>query len=176
MIEPTYYGFQPERQGRYIIGCERVHQVVDELDVLHREHWNETEVLYLNREMDVDYERYIHMEDNGQFLLFTVRDAEDDVRMVGNLIYFIGDSVHTKGYLQAKEDSFFLTKSARSGKLAMDVIKFAEKSLASVGIQSVGMSDKSPCGGRSLDKMMRRLGYKPVAVYYVKEVGNDETV
>lgn len=163
-----YFGFPPEGHGAYTIGLESIGNIVDEIRVLHQEHWDETEVLYKVRPMNPDYDTMVSYEASRRFILFTVRDADN--KLVGDLGYYLGLSTHHAGMLQAKEDFFFLTKDHRGGGTARHLLRYAEKCLVQCGVKLIGMTDKSPCGGKSLKPFLEGEGYTTVAMYYMKEV------
>ena len=171
--EPVYIGFTPVEYKNYFIGVEKIESILPEIRVLHGEHYGETEILYKEREMLVDYERYIALEQTSQFVLFTARHTSTG-SLIGHLMYFLGPAHHTKGILLAKEDAFFITKAHRGGQLAKMFLKFAEDCLLELGVGQIGMTDKSPCGGKSLKRLLEPLGYKPVALQYVKEIGLED--
>ena len=163
-----YYGFSAVQHGQYMIGLESIGEIIDEIRTLHQEHWDETEVLYLDRPMDPDYEMFVSYEGNRRFVLFTVRDENEN--LVGDLGYYLGLSTHHAGLLQAKEDFFFITKEHRGGGVAKHFLRFAEDCLTKLGVKLIGMTDKSPCGGKSLRPFLESEGYKAVALAYIKEV------
>lgn len=170
-IEPEvipYYGFSPEQHEGYTFGLEPMAKCVDEVRKVHQAHWDETEVLYLTRPMDPDYEMFASMEANRQFLFFSIRDAEGE--LVGNFGFYLALSSHFKGQLMAKEDFLFIHKDHRKGGLARAFYQYAEKCLIKLGVKLIGISDKAPCGGKSLKPLLSREGFKEVATVYVKEV------
>lgn len=168
IVSIKYYHANPVQYNGYVIGCESMENALEEIKHMHVTHWNETEILYLTRPIDIDYDRVIAIEKSNRLRLFTVRDSEGT--LVGNLMYYLGKSTHFKGMTQATEDSFFLYKHVRQGRLAIKLLKYAEDVLVAGGVQLIGMSDKGPCGGKSLAKMMNMLGYNPVSTNYIKEV------
>jgi len=163
-----YYGFRPETYKEFTFGLEPTEHCVEELRKIHTEHWNETEVLYLSRPMDPDYDSIISMEANRQFVLFTIRD--DSGTLVGNFGFYLALSTHFKNQLMAKEDFFFITKEHRGGGLARNFYQYAERCLVQLGVKLIGVSDKAPCGGKSLEPLLAKEGFKPVSTAYVKEV------
>ena len=167
-FSPKYYGFEPLIYKDYIIGAEPMVDCVDELRKIHEEHWDETEVLYLSRPMDPDYEYVSSMEANRQFILFTVRLPDGE--LIGNFGYYIAMSTHFKGSLMAREDFFFITKAHRGGGLASKFYQYTEECLKKLNIKLIGISDKAPCGGKSLKPLLSKEGFKEVATIYIKEV------
>lgn len=163
-----YYGFPTEIYKDIVIGLEPIKYCVDELRKIHQEHWDETEVLYLSRPMDPDYDYISSMEANRQFLLFTARDK--DGTLIGNFGYYIALSTHFRGQLMAREDFFFITKAHRGGGLARKFYQYTEDCLLKLGVKLIGISDKAPCGGKSLKPLLSKEGFKEVATIYIKEV------
>ena len=163
-----YFGFPPLGTNKYVIGLESISNIVDEIRHVHQAHWDETEVLYLDRPMNPDYDLFMAKEAERQFVLFTVRDTNGE--LIGDLGYFLGLSTHHEGMLQAKEDFFFINKQHRKSGIATQLLQYAETQLKELGVKLIGMSDKSPCGGKSLEPFLTREGYKKVAIAYVKEV------
>ena len=153
---------------KYSFGRESILAVRDEINELYKEHYAETEVLYLDTPMDVDFERFGQSEKAGQFVLFTVRTAEND--LVGYLQYYVFRDMHSQGMYIAREDAFFLTKSHRGGGLASKMVDYAEHCLKQLGCRYVGMSSKAPAGGPDIGRFLERKGYKPVALYYSKQL------
>jgi len=170
-VQPSYHGFDPDITEKYAIGLEKVAQMEDELRELHAEHYAETETLYLDAEFDPDYARYKNSEAAGQFVVFTVRDISNWHRdMVGYLQYYVFRDMHSKGMYTAREDAFFLTKDHRGGGLAPKLLSYAEHCLKQLGCRYVGMSSKAPVGGPDIGNFLERNGYRPVALYYSKQL------
>lgn len=163
-----YYGFAPETYNNCVLGLEPISDCVDEITKIHQAHWDETEVLYLTRPMDPDYDYLSSMEANRQFVLFTIRDP--DGNLIGNLGYFIAISTHFKGSLMAREDFFFIDKAHRGSGLARRFYQYSEECLTQLGVKLIGISDKAPCGGKSLGPLLEREGFKAVSTIYIKEV------
>lgn len=168
-----YYGFTPKQVGTAVFGLEKIADMKDELEVLHREHWQETETNYLDVDCDPDYDRWVESEANTQFVVFTARIAG---KMIGYVQYYVFRDMHSQGMYTAREDAFFLTKSQRGRGYAPEMLKFAEHCLKQLGCRYVGMSSKGPSGGPEIGPFLERQGYKPVATYYVKNLEAEENV
>lgn len=169
---PVYYGFPPKvvklKDDRTVtIGLERLAYMVEDIHPLHKEHWNETETLYLDSAMLPDYTRYTELEGRRQFVVFTVRSAG---KMVGYLMYYVFRSLHVSNKFEGREDAFFLTKDFRGAGIARDLLQFAEDALKQLGCSYVGMSSKAPAGGPDIGGFLKAQGYKPVALYYLKKI------
>lgn len=166
--KPQYYGMNAVSIGDYVIGVERLSDMLPEIQALHEAHWKETEELYLDDPLDPDYQTMLAMESDARWVTFTVRDSTGE--MVGNAMFALGLSVHMKGVLQAKEDTFYITKPNRGTSLADAFLSYIECFLKELGVVYMGMSDKSPTGGKSLHKLMSRHGFKSIAMFYNKKL------
>lgn len=173
MKQPIYYAFPFENHsfkgGDFVLGHEKIADMLDVLRVLHAEHYQETETLYLDASFDPDYERYKQTEARGDFVVFTCR--RPTLEMVGYLQYYVFRDMHAQTMVQAREDALFLTKAVRGCGLAPKLLGYAEHCLTQLGCTHVGMSSKGPAGGPDLDAFLRRRKYRPVATYYVKKLG-----
>ena len=168
MNNPKYVGFEPEDHGEFFIGIEKIANIVEEIKVLHKAHWEETEG-YKQGEADPNYLAYIALEEKGQFALFTVR-SKKTTDLVGYLKYFVFESIHQTGRMEAREDAIYIAKEARKGGLATHLLKYAIEVFKKMGVHQVGMSSKAPCGGPDLGKLLRRQGFAPVAIFYYKDI------
>ncbi len=169
---PLYYGNDPVLYNGYVFGMEKVRNMAPEVLKLWESHWQETEVLYLDSPLIPDIDMLIQYEKSNSFVVFTVR-VQDTTEMVGELMYFLGPNSHIKGTVIANEDAFYLRPDHRSGRIAIKLLKYAEEMLSVMGVNYVGMSDKSPAGGKNLGPLMRRCGYKQVAIHYAKQLSED---
>lgn len=163
-----YFVAPPETYHGYTIGLQKVRDVVVELKAIHAAHWRETEASYVAGAMNVDYESFLDAERAARFVLFTVRD--DGGQVVGNLAYSLGFSQHQKGKMLAEEKAFFIAEPHRRGGLALKLLGYAEGVLRSLGVNCITMTDKSPAGGTSVEPLVRRRGYVPASLTYVKEL------
>jgi len=162
------YTGKPLEYQHFVIGLERLDNILPEIRAMYLVHWAETEVLYLTRQPSIDHERLRDLDVMGKCCQFTVRDMRGNLS--GNLCYTLNTSTHFKGMKMATEVAFYLLPDARKGRLALKVVQYAEDMLKSRGVKLIGMSDKSPCGGKSLAKLMDKMDYKPVSLNYIKEV------
>ncbi len=165
-----YYAFPPVSQNKYVIGHEKQHEIVEEIEPLYLTHYEETEKVYLpNTECAPNFVGYEALEKDGKFVLFTVRRLST---LVGYLQYHVYRDMHAQGALTAREDAFFLLPEHRQGGIGSRTLRYAEHCLRQLGCTYVGMTDKSPVGGAPVGPFLEREGYKPIATYYVKELEN----
>lgn len=166
---PTYCAWPVEAVGRYAIGVEKLPVILADIKRLTDEHWAETEILYRQLLGKPNFPAYIALEADGKFVTFTARDLTTG-EMVGYLMYYIYENMHSMGVMEAREDAFFINKLHRGSKLANAAVSYAEKCFRSINVDQITMSSKAPAGGPDLDKFYKRKGYKPVAIAYYKSL------
>lgn len=152
------------RAGSYVLGTERLADVVDEMRPLHRAHWLETEG-HRNtvQELAVDYEAMKDFEQRGRFALFTAR-AQGSSQLVGNGAVYIMPSMHS-GALIAREDTLFILREHR-GRLGVALIRYIEDMLKVMGVRELTVTVKLV---NAVGQMIQRMGYQHVAAEYVKQ-------
>lgn len=158
-IDPEQFGVLS--YAGYAIKAERFKDIQDELHVLHKLHWQETEKHRHGLEMDPDYAEFCRRERAGGLLQFTLRNGNE---LVGNMRMYLSTSIHTQTRY-ASEDTIFIKPEHRGGFAAMAMMRFAEKCLLSLGIREIRGNSKLV---NHADVLMRRLGYTPVATEFVK--------
>ena len=167
-----YYGFVPAQEGEVTFGLERLAEIENELRVLHEEHYLETETTYLPTPFSPSYDRYKASEEIGQYVQFTARMGNT---LVGYLQYYVFDDMHTN-IKQAREDALFVSKKFRGQKLGPGMLAYAEDALRQLGCRMIGMTSKHPIGAPDLGPFLESQGYKPVAVFYTKELESEDVL
>lgn len=130
---------------------------------LTREHWEEV-TDYPNIPLDVDYDRFDHLDKEGNLKVLTVRD---DKTLVGYIVFLVAYGLHYKTTFMAHDDAFFLKKEYRKGRIGIDMFNNAELMLKFHGVKLVSYHEKLkvPTG-----KLFKRLGYKPQETKWFKEL------
>jgi len=154
--------FEALAYGVYTLGVERLASILPELEPLHAAHWLETEKHRHGLEMRPDYDAMIARERAGRLLQFTVR--EQSGALIGHLRMYLGVSLHTQT-LFAEEDTLYLSPQHRGSMLAIHLMRYAERALCQVGAREIRADSKLI---NKADVLMRRLGYKPVALKFHK--------
>lgn len=162
-----YYGFPVYQDGDITIGHQRMADVMDEIVPLYAKHFVETEEKYLDTEYEPNYEQYLAAEERGNFVLFTVRKGST---LVGYMQYHIYNWAHSRRLRHAKEDALYVAEEHRGGGLSKKVLDYTEDFLQKLGCAYVGMTSKAPVGSTDIGPYLETRGYRPVAVYYVKEL------
>lgn len=158
--DPAKFGLV--KYKHYTIQVERFRDILPELHELHMQHWRETERHYKGLQMDPDYETVKNIERMGRAIQFTMRS--DAGELVGNLRMYVVDSLHTRTPY-AMEDTLFIKPDHRGSFAVMAMLRFAEDSLRSIGIKEIRTNSKLV---NNADVLMRRMGYDPVALEFVK--------
>lgn len=163
-----YYGLDPLIEGEFTVGHEKMHEIIPDIEPCYRQHYQETEAVYLpGSKYDPNWRHYEQLEKSGTFVLFTVRKYST---VVGYLQYHVYRDMHAQGELTAREDAFYLIPECRGSGIAPKLLGYAEHFLQKLGCTYVGMTDKSPVGGAPIGGFLQKKGYGLVAHYYVKEL------
>ena len=157
----------PFIEGDIAIGIEAMSDILDEIAPLHKAHYQETEVAYLDHPYDPDYLRLCSLENDGGYVVFTIRVGQ---KLAGYVQYHIFRDLHTQGIYVAREDCFYITPEFRGKKLAPKLLNFAEHGLKQLHCAYVGMTSKSPVGGADIRPFLEGRGYRMVAEYYCKKL------
>lgn len=147
----------------YTVQVERLSDILDDMHELHQVHWLETEKHRHGLKMAPDYAGMLAAERSGRLIQFTVRLGGNE--LVGGLRMYLGRSMHT-GTLFAEEDTLFLLPEHRGGFLAIHLMRYAERILVDrLGVREIRADSKLI---NKADVLMRRLGYREVAMKFVK--------
>lgn len=153
--------FEAEAVGDYVLHVERFAAVLPELKPLHESHWLETEKHRQGLELDPNYDAMAADDLAGRLLQFTVRHAG---ALVGNLRLYVFRSRHTRN-LAATEDTLFIAPAHRKGMLGLQLLRYAERCLAQIGVREIEANSKLVNGA---DVLLRRMKYMPVAIQFHK--------
>lgn len=165
--QPKYYAAPPVIEGNVAIGLEKFSDMLPEIKLLHEAHFNETETEYLDEQFNPNYPSYVELEKEGRFVCFTVRL---DGQMVAYLQYYVFRFQYAQHVLSAREDALFVHPLCRGRKIARHLIAYAEDVLKQLGCKYVGMTSKGPVGAPDVGPFLVADGYKPVAMYFVKNL------
>lgn len=162
--------FEPMTLGEHVIAVERLADVLEQMHQLHQAHWAETEKHRHGLTLSPDYAALLADERAGRLIQFTVRELRE-MRLVGNLRMYLLTSRHTRT-LFAQEDTLFIEPTHRGGFLVMHLMRYAERVLVGqLGVREIRADSKLINGA---DVLMRRLGYTPTALQFVKMFNVEE--
>lgn len=159
-IDPTQ--FPQTRCGSLTLQAERARDILDELHVLHVEHWKETEKHRHGIAFNPDYEAGLADERAGNLLQCTARC---DGALVGNARWYVYRTNRHSQTPFAREDTLYLLPAYRTGRVAVRLIQYSELCLAKLGIQEL-RADAKLVNGTA--RLLEHLGYQPVATNFVK--------
>lgn len=155
--------FPVEVHGDFLLQAERFSAIVDELHPLHVLHWQETEGHRHGHVLNPQYPALLSDERAGSMLQFTARENGAD--LVAHVRMYLATSRHT-GLLTATEDTLFLRPDRRPNAfLMLALMRYVERSLRALGVMQISANSKLVNGA---DVLMRRLGYRQVALQFVK--------
>ena len=146
-----------------VFRAERLREIVGEMHCLHEAHWLETEKHRHGLKLNPDYDSMLADELGGRLIQFTVR-TQAVHELVGNLRMYVGISRHS-GTKFGHEDTLYLAPHIRGGFAALTLMRFAERALLSIGVREIRADSKLV---NNADVLMRRMGYEPVALQFVK--------
>lgn len=154
----------PQQVGSYEILCASPRLAFPVLRPIHEAHWNETES-HRSGELafNPDYQRVIDLDAQGRVLLIVARVVKTG-EPVGNYLLYVSRSAHTQT-LMAHEDTLFVTRAHRKGRLGIALIRYAESALRQLGVKELNVSVKKV---NHVGQMIERMGYLPVGTEYTK--------
>lgn len=150
---------------------ERMADCLEDLKILHRLHWEETEGYRHVFPLNMNYPRFLEYERIGYFHLFTARS---EGMLVGNFGVYVQKSMHTQLPVAdmradenlANEDTLFLMRMARGPGVAKRFLEFIEQYLTTqMNVVEIRMTVKS---GNRVSKLGEQLGYAPTATILSK--------
>jgi Acetyltransferase (GNAT) family len=154
-----------EQYGDYTYSAESLETILQEIIPIHQEHWNETEGYRDAVPFSPNYEEGFQRERSGTFILLTVRDK--DQRLIGNCMVHLSKSTHTKKWV-AEEDTIFILKEHRKGRLGIKFIKYVERVLQGMSVTEIRMT-ANPIN--RVSDLFGRMGYEHVANKFTKVLG-----
>jgi GNAT superfamily N-acetyltransferase len=146
---------RPEKCGDFVFSRERIENIAEEIKVLHRAHWDETEEHRHGLPFDPDYATFARYERAGRYVLFTVRKEN---RLCGNCAMYLDRSTHTQTVL-ATEDTLYLLPLARTGRVARRFVGYVEKAMRLLGASEIHITVKTV---NKAGRFLRMLGYSHV--------------
>lgn len=126
--------------------------------------WLEVQHNAKSVKLDLDWDTYRLLEEQGSLYIFTCRDEEV---LVGYFTALVVPNLHSKGQFRVMNDAIFLDKPYRKGFAGVRLIKFAESCIKQDGYSTlmINTTEHNP-----IDKLMDRLGYAKVVTSFEKEL------
>jgi GNAT superfamily N-acetyltransferase len=145
---------------------ESLGDVRDEIMPLFERHWREIALNQDKIPLAVNWKVYENLEDAEVLYIFTIRDG--DV-LAGYLWILAMPHLHYSQSLFATADIIYIDKPYRKGFTAAKLIKFAEDQMKEAGVSVMSMNTKIH---KPFDKLLLRLGFKPIERIYAKYLGD----
>ena len=156
LVSPTVLKrILPAQFGKFAFSRESIEGSMEEMKLLHRAHWQETEAHRHGLAFNPDYDTFVRYERAGRYVLFTVREGE---RLMGNCAMYLDMSAHTKTLI-ATEDTLYLLPEARKGRMAARFVSYMEEALKKIGAKEIVITVKTV---NRAARFFRMLGYKHV--------------
>lgn len=155
--------FAPQDYQCYVLACERLEDIRDEIHPLHVRHYAESKLPASAIPVNIDYERLIDLERAGQLMQFTAR-VKKTGELVGSLLSYILTSVNNQT-LFCQEGEFYIEPAHRGGFLAVRLWQFGERAVQVIGVKEATCDSKLANGA---DRMARYMKYTPVATKFSK--------
>lgn len=113
----------------------------------------------------VDAALYQSAEDEGRFVVFTLRDGDS---IPGYAAFWIGPFPQRKGMIGAWQEAIFIDKQHRATEDGISFIGKCDDALRAMGVSVVHHSVRQ---GRDFSPVLIRAGYVPVETVYAKNLG-----
>jgi GNAT superfamily N-acetyltransferase len=144
---------------------EQLHDVIEELKPFAPLHWSELGLTKDNVPLDMDWERYLDLEDNDKLHLVTVRH---NGHVIGYQFTFVGGHFHYKSTKHGLVDLYYLLPQFRKGKVGVELFKFAEAELKKIGVVKIITGCKAKLPGLDHTKLFEHLGYELSDYQFIK--------
>ena len=144
---------------------EKISEAFDEMDPLMIIHWQEVANNQDIRPLDINYDKYIELNNQGHLRLFTVRD--DYGTLVGYATYFIADNLHYKTWKYASNDVYYLSEEHRKTGVSTKMFEEIEKWLKDMDVNNIVIQDKVH---HTHEKFFTKMGYTLIEQNYEKVI------
>ena len=149
---------------KIIFAIENIDSIKDEIMSLAHLHWDSTEWdVNKDNELDPDWERYAHLENNNSLIIFTAREKGV---LIGYNVFFIHTSIHYKKQFVANQNLIFIHPDKRGfGKY---FIFYSDEKLKEIGVKKVFYHLKAKNDWS--DKLLKPLGYELMDKIYGRKL------
>ena len=140
---------------------EEYENCIEEIKPHYIKHYEELSVTK-EFDLDPDYEAYSNLATIGLIKVITCR--KEGV-LIGYIYFILSKNLHYKTMLVACEDIYYLEKSERKGRVGINLFKFAEQYLKSIGVNRIVYSTKVHLDN---SRLFEYLGYSFIEKHYSK--------
>lgn len=124
----------PRFRAHPIIQREHAADIWDEVQPLLAEHYDEIAVDKHAIPLDPDKERYLAMEKNGGFVVFTARA---DGKLIGYAAFFVMQGLHYRSTKVGINDVLFVSKPWRNSRAGLVLVRESESYLRVIGVKKL---------------------------------------
>lgn len=143
---------------------EDVRAIKDELSQLLQANWDESGWYQDRMELDVDWETYFRLQEQGNLVIYTLREEQE---LVGYCIWISSPFLHSKGKFVGDLDTVYITPKARRFRVAYTFLKGVfEHFISTVDFMNVHMKVGNNC-----KRLMEGLGMELMEYKYTKAGG-----
>lgn len=135
-------------------------KLLQELKPMLDKHWEELAVNKEERPLDVDYERYSRLSQEGLLKILTLR--KDGV-LVGYASFIVSSNLHYKGWVNAVCDVYYVLPEVRKEGLGTSFFKEIVQWLKFHKVNSIYVHDKLK---HSHSKLFESLGFTAIEQTY----------
>lgn len=146
-----------------IFAVEKLVDCWDQIMILAKAHWQETEMYRHGQPFCPEFHRYDAYDKAGWLFQYTARV---DGQLVGYATMYLVPSMHTQ-QLIATEDTWFLLPEFRKGRNAIRFYNYVQDDLFKRGAVEVIMTAKMT---NAAGRILEYLGFKQVAKQYSKQI------
>lgn len=140
-------------------------------------HWEE--IADQRIPLDVWYEQYDRIAEDGQLHIVTIRDKDtcgacqkcenaQKGKLIGYYWAIVRPHLHYQQSLTAYTDIYFIHPEHRKGMLGVNLFKFAEQSLKERGVQRMYIASKTKL---DMSLIFERLNFSKTEIVYTKLIG-----
>ena len=126
--------------------------------------WSEVGRREAGYHLELDWDLYRTLENNGNLKVFTVRS---DGLLIGYFTIVISPSLHSKNSFVVSNDAIFLRPDYRNSGIGIKLFKFVEECLKEDGFKQlqITFTDK-----HDISSLLTRLGYSKVETKFEKRL------
>lgn len=136
---------------------------IDEIKSMFESHYDELSVTKGFR-LNPDYEIYESADKRNTVKIIL---CKDDEKVIGYIVFFVGNNLHYKDCLLATEDIYYLLPEYRRGRIAIKMFNFAEDYLKSIGVNMIRYTTKVHMDNSAL---FEYLDYNFIEKVFVKRI------
>lgn len=142
---------------------EKGNDIKTELYPLLEKHWNEI-AQFKDFPLAPNWKLYDVLENQGLYKMFTARC---EGKLIGYVSYTLQGHHHYATTLHAMDDVLFVDPEYRTGRLGLELIKFAEQELRKYGAKVIYHHTKA---AHNIGKLFEHLDYELTDLIYAKKL------